>query len=380
MQNVVFEEEIKRLQGEKPLLKNHKLSSLCPFIDKCGLLRVGGRLKNAPIYSASKQQIILPKDHPITEMIITQEHRSNGHVGAEHVLANLREVWWVINGRAAINGSLRKCFLCRARRARRMYPYMADLPKGRLVSGEPPFTHCGVDLFDPLWIKQGRKRLKRWGVIFTCHTVRCIHLEIVENPDTDSFINSLRRFTNRRGCPKEMYSDCGTNFKGTTKELEGVIVELKRNEGAIQAFATDKNITWKFNPPSAPHMRGVWERLIRSVKEVMMSIMKETVLTDPQLATLLTEVENILNSRPLTPASEDIDDVEALTPYHILLGRHRNWRYMGKIRERDISSNRKWKRVQAIQKNLLGTVETRVSPQFNDKRSLEKQNRHLQSR
>ena len=147
-----------------------------------------------------------------------------------------------------------------------------------------------------------------------------------------------------------MYSDCGTNFKSTTKELEGVIVELKRNEGAIQAFDTGKNITWKFNPPSAPHMGGVWERLIRSVREVMMSIMKETVLTDPQLATLLTEVENILNSRPLTPASEDIDDVEALTPYHILLGRHRNWRYMGEIRERDISSKRKWKQVQAIQK------------------------------
>ena len=123
MQNVVFEEEIKRLQGEKPLLKNHKRSSLCPFIDKCGLLRVGGRLKNAPISSASKQQIILPKDHPITEMIITQEHRSNGHVGAEHVLANLREVWWVINGRAAIKGSLRKCFLCHARRARRIHTW-----------------------------------------------------------------------------------------------------------------------------------------------------------------------------------------------------------------------------------------------------------------
>ena len=63
--------------------------------------------------------------------------------------------------------------------------------------------------------------------------------------------------------------------------------------------------------------------------------MKDRVLTDPQLATLLTEVENILNSRPLTRASEDAADLEALTPYHILLGRHKNWSYMGETREED---------------------------------------------
>ena len=95
-------------------------------------------------------------------------------------------------------------------------------------------------------------------------------------------------------------------------------------------------------------MGGVWERLVRSVKEVMTALMKERVLTDPQLATLLTEVENILNSRPLTRSSEDVNDLEALTPYHILLGRHRNWSYMGEIRNEDVSSRRRWRQVQAL--------------------------------
>ena len=105
---------------------------------------------------------------------------------------------------------------------------------------------------------------------------------------------------------------------------------------------------WKFNPPSAPHMGGVWERLVRSVKEAMTGLMKDAVLTDPQLLTLLTEAESILNSRPLTPSSDNVDDLDALTPNHILLGQHRHWDYMGEICERDVLSRRRWKQVQAL--------------------------------
>ena len=181
LQQVVFFEELSILQKNGSLPRNHYLASLSPFVDQNGTLRVGGRLKKANIPHDSKHQSILPKDHPITKMIISHEHRSNGHIGAEHVLANLRQSFWFVNGRAAIRSTLRKCFLCRVRRARVMYPYMADLPEGRLAFDEPPFANCGVDLFGPLMIKQGRKRLKRWGVLFTCLTVRCIHLEVVDN-------------------------------------------------------------------------------------------------------------------------------------------------------------------------------------------------------
>ena len=96
-------------------------------------------------------------------------------------------------------------------------------------------SHCGVNLFEPLTIKQGRKQLKRWVVLFTCLTLCCVHLEVVESIDTDAFINSLRRFTNRRGCPKFMYSDCGSNFKGTTSELDDVIATL--DCGKIEQYA-----------------------------------------------------------------------------------------------------------------------------------------------
>ena len=191
VQSDAFTNKMSILDQKGVLPTKHKLSPLSPYIDECGVLRVGGRLRNAQIPAAARNQMILPKDHPVTRLIITHNHRKNGHVGREHVLANLREKYWILNGRVAVRTLLRRCLLCKIKRARRKYPYMANLPSGRLACEEPPFTNCGVDLFGPFYIKQGRKLLKRWGVIFTCLSVRCVHLEPVESLETDDFINCL---------------------------------------------------------------------------------------------------------------------------------------------------------------------------------------------
>ena len=95
-------------------------------------------------------------------------------------------------------------------------------------------------------------------------------------------------------------------------------------------------------------MGGIWERMVRSVKEVMTGLVGKKTLTDPQLSTLLTEVENVLNTRPLTHVSDDVNDLEALTPNHILLGKHRNWASIAGVDERDFSSRRRYRQVQAL--------------------------------
>ena len=348
LQKDSFGEEIGILSGKGGLPAGHVLAALSPFLDEEGLLRVGGRLRYASIPDASKYPIIMPKDSHVTKLVVVHEHRRNGHVGPEHVLSSLRQRYWIVHGRSVVKGVIRRCFYCQVKRAKITYPFMANLPPSRVAYREPPFSNCGVDMFGPIFIKQGRQRLKRWGILFTCLTIRCVHLEVVEKSETDAFINALRRFVNRRGCPKFIYSDQGSNFKGAASELKDVIQGIDREK--IEEFSASNGIVWKFNPPLSPHMGGVWERLIRSTKEIMSALLVEKILTDQQLYTLMTEVEAILNNRPLTHLSENPEDLDPLTPNHVLLGLHRNWSSMMSSDQKDISSRRQWKQVQAVSK------------------------------
>ena len=148
------------------------------------------------------------------------------------------------------------------------------------------------------------------------------------------------------GNPKALYSDCGSNFKGAKKELKECIKALNQTE--IGEYAAQNSMEWHFNPPDAPHMGGAWERLIGCVKVALRTLLKERSVTDFQLMTLLTEVETIVNSRPLTAVSDDINDMEALTPNHFLLGRANKYVPMGDFTDNDLCSRKRWRQVQVL--------------------------------
>ena len=143
-----------------------------------------------------------------------------------------------------------------------------------------------------------------------------MHIEIVHSLDTDAMINALRRFISQRGYPKEIRSDCGTNFMKANKELKANIEEW--NQQKIGTFFAQKGIKWTFNPPSASHMGGAWERLIRSVRQILRALLKEQIVGDEVLLTVVAEATTILNSRPLTRNSDDPRDEIPLTPNHLL--------------------------------------------------------------
>lgn len=220
---------------------------------------------------------------------------------------------------------------------------MADLPRDRVLPDDPPFTNCGVDYFGPFEIKRGRSTVKRYGVIFTCLTTRAIHLEMAASLDTDSFIHALRRFIARRGQIKILRSDNGTNFIGAERELKRAIAEW--NVSKIEDHLKQQGIQWTFNPPSEPHHGGVWERLIKSVKKILNVTLR---LDEESLHTLLCEAEAIINSssRPITKASSDPNDLEVLTPNHLLLLRNKPSLPPGLFNRQDLYARRRWKQVQ----------------------------------
>ncbi|XP_070566927.1 uncharacterized protein [Ptychodera flava] len=144
-----------------------------------------------------------------------------------------------------------------------------------------------------------------------------IHIEVSHSLSTDSFIQAIWRFISRRGPPVSIYSDNGTNFRGAEEEVKKAL--QKWNQDKITDSLHSRNIQWYFNPPAASHTGGVWERMIRSVKRILRSLMSNQLVDDETLLTLLSEVERILNDRPLVQQSDDPNDMEVLTPNSLLL-------------------------------------------------------------
>ena len=228
---------------------------------------------------------------------------------------------------------------------------MADLPKER-TDPEPPFTVCGVDVFGPYIIKEGRKELKRYGLLFTCFSSRAIHIEVIHTLTTDSFILALRRFVARRGSVRLMHSDNGTNFVGADNELKRAYKEMDQQK--IRESLNEDNcdwFEWKRNSPKASHMGGVWERMIRSVKEVMQSLLKNNahILNDESLHTLLTEAEAVVNSRPLTVENINDPDSLPLSPSNLLTMKAKVvLPPPGEFQKEDLYARKRWRRVQHL--------------------------------
>jgi len=346
-QQEAFAEEITALERHKEISHNSVILNLDPILTN-GILRVGGRLHNALIPEDAKHQMILPKSHHISDLIIAHTHQQCNHQGRNHMLAKLRQKFWMIGAGARIKKQISGCVVCRRQRAKVGTQKMADLPANRVKPDEPPFSTTGMDYFGPFEIKQGRSLRKRYGVIFTCMVSRAIHIEIADSLDTSSCINVIRRFVCRRGHVKEIVSDNGTNLVGANKELRRSLQEL--NEQSIQKFTSSMEIKWRFNPPGASHHGGVWERHIRTVRKILQCMLAEQHMkvarSDDQLHTLMCEIEATMNSRPLTRVSQDPSDLDVLTPNHLLQLRNPAFYPPGVFDEKDAYAQRRWRQVQ----------------------------------
>ena len=230
-----------------------------------------------------------------------------------------------------------------------MTQQMSRLPSARLRGVNSPFHHTGLDYAGPFAVRIGRNRVeKRYVCLFTCLHVRAVHLEVAHSLDTDSCIMALRRFQARRGKPAKIWSDNGRNFVGAERELRESLQAL--DQGKIADDLTVLGVQWHFNPPQAPWFGGAWEALVKSTKRAMRVILRETLTVEEVFATVIAEVEALLNSRPLVygGSSSSPTDVSALTPNHFLHGRAGVNLAPGEFVQRDMSLRRRWRHSQFL--------------------------------
>ncbi|XP_071962704.1 uncharacterized protein [Antedon mediterranea] len=348
VQRECFAEELQLLRNGKGVQSNSRICNLDPMLEaENEVIRVGGRLRNVEKIDLDVHPILLDPKHRITKLLIRRADANvfNHSAGPNQVFAYLRRKYWILKGRSQIKSELSKCIECQKWRKGPETPKMAELPEARLRIGKPPFFSTGMDCWGPMMVKVRRSQEKRWGLVFKCMTTKAVHLEILHNMNTDAFIMAFRRFVSRKGVPKELYSDCGTNFRGAERELHEC---FKAMSPALQEKLAQQQVEFKFNPPNAPHFGGVWEREVKSVKNAIKCSLKDRVVTEVVLQTVIVEVEGLMNSKPLGYASSNVSDADPVTPNVLLMGRRDPSLPFSLVSPQEIKSKKQWRHSQLI--------------------------------
>ena len=188
---------------------------------------------------------------------------------------------------------------------------LSNLPSFRVTKVNKPFQIYGVDFLGPLLYRHGRSECKSWGLLFSCLSTRCLHVEIVTGLDLNNFLLAFSRFINLRGSVETIYSDNGSTFCAAAKVLPNILCSVEFNNSLRK-----QGINWIKIPPYAPTQGGAWESMVKLFKTTLYKVMDNArhLPTLIALQTFAVETVRIVNDRPLTTPSDQPNDLFPITP------------------------------------------------------------------
>lgn len=260
---------------------------------------------------------------------IQSVHNELLHAGPENTLSVLRQNIWLTHGRCEVKRVLIKCLVCQCQCVGPSSQKMAPLPSERVLFS-PPLTNVGIDLAGPLYVQGNHSPHKLYFCILTCASLRMVHLELTSDLSTNTFFQAFNRMISRRGLCSTIWSDNAKTFKCADRQIRKLYKSQTSDsdqpwndidQDELQAKLASKGIKWKFIVERSPWCGGWWERLIRNVKEPLRKVLGKALLSYAELTTVLTRIEAVINTRPLTTVSEDVRDPTPITPAHLALGR-----------------------------------------------------------
>ena len=230
-----------------------------------GIMVVGGRTERWMEATWNRKCfVLLPKEHRLSYLIALYEHNAIGHLGTESTIAKIRSKYWIVGIRKIVNSIVSKCVKCKRKFKRLAEQKMSTLPLER-IKPSPAFQNVGIDYFGPYATRgevQKRTRGKAYGIIFSCDVSRAVHLDIVPDYSTASFLQALRRFSSIRGWPQKIHSDRGSQLSAASAELRKVMKGLDWEE--IQRYGHQQGNTWSFSPADAPWHNDSTEALVKN--------------------------------------------------------------------------------------------------------------------
>ena len=321
MQKESFPQELeflRRVQEDPPSRETVPplVSKLNLFVDDEGLIRSKGRLARSNYYDAKiLNPVLLAKSHHFTVLVIRDAHFRCKHLGIQATLTNVRlQGFWITSARNAIKTAISDCIICKKfNNFSFSYPKFTNFTKAQMKFIRP-YEQVGVDFTGHLWVKDERsgEKSKYYILIYTCLHVRAVHLDLLPDMSTKSFLLSFKRFSQIYGNCRYLYSDNARSFVQAGDALEN---SLLSDEG--QEFLRQNDMKHRTIPLYAPWVGAAWERLIRVVKDCLYKTLGKEVYGFFDLLALLADIENCVNSRPLTYVSSS-NDLLPLTPNSFL--------------------------------------------------------------
>ena len=316
VQSIGFANEIKYLLNPKEYgIVPNLVNNLNLFLDEVGMLRSKGRLGKCSSADYNLiNPIMLPKDSFYSKLLVRDFHKQCKHLGVASTLNRLRTCcYWLPKGRATIKQVLSDCITCKKINAFSFrYPRVTDFIKDK-VNFTKPFQHTGVDYTGHFFVKMGDVVSKFYLLVFTCLSIRAIHLELVPSMSTSDFLLAFVKFCNIYNAPFSLYSDNASTFSQATKVLNSSNVDDPLTE-----YLEKNSIKHVKIPVYSAWIGSAWERLIRTIKSSIYKCVGRRKLEYHQFVSLLSDIQNSVNSRPLTYRDYDVNNLDVLTPNSFL--------------------------------------------------------------
>jgi len=319
--HLIKTEQSKFLGNEISFLKNQRdknvpslVRNLNLFLDESGILRSRGRISQSiELNTEVNNPILLPRKSWLTSLIIEEVHLKCKHYGMATTLLNFRKRgYWVSKGRITVKTVLSKCIVCKKINGNSFkYPKTNDYLSDK-VNFVTAYEHVGIDFTGHVLVKLGDSLSKMYILVFTCLNVRAIHLELLSDMSCANFLMAFVRFSNRYRIPAAVYSDNASTFLMALGILSDSFTDNEFSEHLVS-----NNIRHVKIPLYAAWAGSAWERMIRTLKSALHKAVGRRHLCYFQLITLLSDLENCINSRPLTYLNNDVE-LNCITPNSFL--------------------------------------------------------------
>ena len=311
-QSVHFKDELTFLQNPVKRAVPTLVNNLNLFLDDNHIIRSKGRLDKSSYSYDVRNPILLPKTSFLTELLVWDAHFRCKHLSTATTLSVLRKSGlWIAKGRAVVKSVLNKCITCKKLNSHAFkYPKPTNFLKYRVTFCKP-YQHTGVDYTGHVYIKYQNKLTKMYIIVFTCLNIRSVHIELLPSMTCKDFLMCFVRFCNSNTIPDALYSDNASSFINGMNIMSNSVID-----NDFTSYLIMNNVKHIRIPLYSAWIGSYWERMIRTIKSCLYKVIGRKHCSYFELITVLSDIQNCINSRPLTYLNEDT--LDALTPNSFL--------------------------------------------------------------